>query len=396
MTMQSLRNRRIVVVGGNIAGLRALEELRAKGHDGPLAMVSEETRLPYERPSLSKEFLTSSTVPLEYRDRAWFDANEIELHLGQRATGLDLSRRIVDIDGNMLPYDGLLIATGARPVNPWSTTSLKGVLTLRTVDDAITLRRFLIGKPRVVIVGAGFIGAEVASSACAMGCPVTIVEAAEAPFVRALGVEGGRILGHLAEDHGVKLCFNTPVTGYGGQGRVEYVETATGERVPADIVVVGIGIVPNVEWLSGSGLLFGNSLKCDDTLCAGPSEVYAAGDVVSFDHPRFGRMRSEHWTSAALQGRHAAANLIGQRDDAKAFDALPYFWSDQYGSRLQLLGVPNSGPLLDLGTCDGDPVRWVIGWAVDGHLAGVMALNWPERIGSLRGAVLRGDPIDTL
>lgn len=396
MTSRARKLRRVVVVGGSVAALRAVEELRARGHDGTIDLVSEEARLPYERPPLSKDVLVDGAEPLQYRDHAWFADNGVVLHLGCRATGLDPVRRVVSLGDDALPYDGLVVATGARPRNPWEACGLQGVLTLRTLDDAHALRRSLRGRPSVVVVGAGFIGSEVASSARALGCAVRILEAAPAPLVRAVGAVGGRLLAGLHGAHGVDLRCGVAVASFGGRDRVEWVETTAGERVPADVVVVGVGVAPNVEWLAGSGLRIADGLVCDRTLCAGPPEVFAAGDVASFDHPRFGMVRTEQWTTASLQGQHAAASLLRPDGQAEAFAAPPYFWSDQYGSRVQLLGMPSDEPLVDLGSHDGDARRWAVGWSRDGRLSGVMALDWPQRIASLRGAVVRGDPVGTL
>lgn len=408
--------RRIVVVGGSIAALSAVEELRARGSDAAIHLVSEEERLPYERPPLSKGVLTCGEEPIEYRDEAWFADNGVELHLGQRATGLDARRQVVEMGDEQLRYDALVVATGARPRNPWAACELEGVLTLRTIGDGHALRGLFGGRPRVVVVGAGLIGAEVASSARTLGCEVTILEAAPSPLARSVGEAAGRRLARLHHDRGVVLRCGVQVTGIGGRDRVELVETADGEKVPADVVVVGVGVVPNVDWLFGSGLRVGDGVLCDGTLSAGPPGVYAAGDAARFVHPVHGPIRTEQWTMAAMQGRHAAANLLRPAGQAQPFTAPPYFWSDQYGSRLQMVGVAAGGDLIDLGRPAGPvPVgdgqsgdgqsggegrpgegRWAVGWSRDGRLTGVLALDWPERIASLRGAVARRDRVDAL
>lgn len=385
-----------MVVGGNIAAVRALEELRAKGYSGKIDLVSEEERLPYDRPPLSKGGLVEGDAPIEVLRREWFAENAITLHLGQRATGLDLGRRVVVLDDEALPYDGLVIATGAHPRNPWADHELDGVVTLRTAEDGRALRDILHAVSGVVVIGAGFIGCEVASSARALGCSVTILESAPSPLMRAVGADAGRLLAALHEDHGVDLRCDATVTELGGRGRVEYVGTADGRRIPADAVVVGVGVVPSVEWLAGSGLRLTDGVVCDATLCAGPPGVYAAGDVASWEHPRYGPIRTEQWTTAALQGQRAAANLLAPDGTAEAFTPSPYLWSDQFGSRVQVLGLPSDEPLLRFGCCDDDPTRWAVGWSRHGRLSGVMAFDWPEQIARLRGSVTRGDPIESI
>lgn len=388
---------RIVVVGGNIAGLTAVEELRSSGYERSIVLVSEERQLPYHRPPLSKAVLTDGISSEAYHDEQWFDNHDVELHLGTLACHLDIEAQIVLAGKDPIGYDGVIIATGSRPRHPWAGQNPEGVVTLRTAEDARNLRAILEKRPRLVVVGAGFIGSEVASSARALGCEVTILEAAVSPLIRAVGAEAGQLLAGLHQKNGVVLRCNETVKKFGGSRVVEYVETMNGERIPADAVLVGVGVVPNVEWLARSQLSIGNGVVCDEMLCAGPPNVYAAGDVASWNNRRYGQIRPEQWTMASLQGRMAARNLVSEPGEARPFDEVPYFWSDQYGSRIQVLGMPNDGPLVDLGRDSEGPCdKWVVGWQKKGKVTGIMALNWPMRFAKLRSDVNRGSPIDAL
>ncbi|CAB3727008.1 NAD(P)/FAD-dependent oxidoreductase [Paraburkholderia rhynchosiae] len=375
--------KRIMVVGGNIAGLKATETLRQQGFDGEVFLVSAEAHTPYDRPPLSKQILTRELEPasLHYRDMCWFADNRIELLLGKRANHLDLNAKTLTVDGEQRTFDGLVIATGARARE--FPTALAGIHTLRTLDDALRLRDELVSGARVVVIGAGFIGAEVASSALANGAKVTIIEAASAPLARALGVRLGRLFGEIHAQNGVELTCSVQVSGLRGVDKVKSVLLSNGSEIAADVVVIGIGVVPNTEWLADSGLELSNGLACDATLNAGHEFVYGAGDVALWPNAwTVTMMRGEQWTIAAEQGKHAALNLLAGRDNATPFSTMPYFWSDQYGARIQSMGRTDSEVIMLRGSPESRPF---IGVYRDGYrLVGVVAINAPKAFTILR------------
>ena len=350
---------RIVVVGASLAGSRAAEALRKQGYDGALLLVGAESHLPYDRPPLSKEVLAGEVEPARtaLRDDGHWDDLDVELVLGEPARGLDPRARTVQVGGRDIAYDGLIIATGTRARMLPFGHDLDGVHVLRTLDDAVTLRDALAGRPRVVVIGAGFIGAEVASVARRRGCDVTIIEALLAPLVRGLGPVVGAACGSLHADHGTELRVGVGVEGIDGAGgRVERVRLADGSNLGADVVVVGVGAVPATEWLQGAGLELRDGVVCDPTLAVGPPGVYAAGDCARWPNPGAGRteMRAEHWTNATEQGVAAAANLLAGPAAAQPFASVPFVWSDQYGTRIQIAGhvAPGDEPEVLVGSVD--------------------------------------------
>ncbi|GAB3625352.1 pyridine nucleotide-disulfide oxidoreductase [Pandoraea terrae] len=378
--------KRVLVVGGSVAGLRAVETLRQQGYDGELFLIGAEPHLPYDRPPLSKQVLTGEidVQQLPYRDAAWFAQNQIELCLGCEAKGLDLGAKRIQAGTRWLAYDGLILATGSRPCNLPTRGRLTGIHTLRTLDDALAIKAQILPGTRVVIIGSGFIGAEVASSAAACGAQVTILEASAAPLVRAVGIRLGDALGRIHDEHGVTLVCNARVVGFGGKAHVETVRLEDGWIFPADLVVVGIGVVPNVEWLAGSGLHIANGLICDETLNVGHDDVFAAGDVVSWPNRWSGAMvRGEQWMVAADQGRHAASNLLLGRSHASSFSTIPYFWSDQYGCRIQAAGRTDIGEMVAL---SGDEFSrpFVALYRHVGKFVGAVAVNAPKAFAVLR------------
>ena len=279
--------KRIVIVGASLAGARAAHSVRSAGHDGPLTLIGAEPHLPYDRPPLSKEFLTGEgdADSLALDPDGAYDELDVEVMLSTHAVGLDLAARAISIapaaggNAETVPFDGLVIATGAAARSLPGTEGIKGVHTLRTLDDSKAIREGLDVGARVAVVGGGFIGSEVAASAVARGCEVTVIEAAPAPLMRGLGAEMGSRVGALHGDNGAELRLGVGVEGVLGTDRVEAVAMADGSRVGADLVVVGIGVVPNTSWLEGSGLQIDNGVVCDATLCCGPPGVYAVGDV---------------------------------------------------------------------------------------------------------------------
>lgn len=331
----------IVVVGASLAGLRAVETLRGEGYDGNLVLVGAEPWLPYDRPPLSKEVLRGEwgeeRLALRRKD---YDSLELDLRLGTRATALDAQARQVELDdGTRLDFDGLLIATGSAPRTLPGTDGLQGVHVLRTLDDALALRADLEAAPRrVVVVGAGFIGAEVAASCRQLGLAVTLVEPLPAPMERGLGREAGGWMAEVHREHGVDLRLDMGVDAIEGGTRVERVKLSDGAVLDTDVVVVGIGVTPVTGWLESSGLEIDDGVVCDATCATRVPGVVAAGDVARWHHPLYGRaIRMEHWTNAVEQGVAAARRLLGR---AEPFDAIPLFWSDQYDLKIQLAGLP--------------------------------------------------------
>lgn len=380
---------RILIVGANVAGLKAVESLRQNGFDGKIVLIGDEFHLPYDRPPLSKQILTGDldASALPYRDAQWFRDQRVDALLGKRATALDAINQRVSVDDGDISFDGLIIATGARARTlPFGETS-SGVHTLRTLDDALALKAQLHAGARVIVIGAGFIGAEVASSAFSIGADVTVLEAAHAPLIRAFGAPIGAQIGALHEQHGVRLRCNAQVQAIRGKDRVQSVVLSDGTEMPADVVVVGIGCVPNTEWLAGSGLNVHNGLACDRTLNVGHDRIYAAGDVASWLNEWTGTTsRSEQWTVSGDQGRHAAANLLGGREAATSFSTAPYFWSDQYGAKIQSVGRTDIGRLHNLtGTPNTRPFIGV--YEHEGRVVGALAINSPRAFSILRGKI---------
>jgi NADPH-dependent 2,4-dienoyl-CoA reductase/sulfur reductase-like enzyme len=335
--------RTVTVVGASLAGLYAARALRDQGYDGRLVLVGQEPHRPYDRPPLSKDFLVgkveADVLTLEDAD----DDLDAEWCLGTPATSLDAAAREVVLgDGTRIRSDGVVIATGARARSLPGAESLAGVHVLRTLDDALGLRIDLVSGSRLVVIGAGFIGAEVASTARALGLDVTVVEAMTTPLAGPLGPEMGAIVSGLHEQNGVRLLCGTGVNRLVGRERVEAVELADGTVLPADVVVVGIGAAPNIEWLTGSGITLGNGVECDNEGRTNIPGVVAVGDCASWHDPRLGRAhRVEHWTGALERPATAVSGLLRGPDDtpdATKLTNAPYFWSDQYDVRIQFAG----------------------------------------------------------
>jgi NADPH-dependent 2,4-dienoyl-CoA reductase/sulfur reductase-like enzyme len=372
--------RTVVVVGAGLAGLRAAEALRGRGFDGRLVLAGAESELPYDRPPLSKQVLTGEWAPesAALRDAEHFERLSIELLLDSPASSLDLGARTVTVGGRPLGFDGLILATGATPRRLPGADGLAGVHVLRSLDDARAVRRALEGSPRVVVIGAGFIGGEVAASARSRGLDVTILEAQPAPLTRVLGEQMGLACAGLHRDHGVRLITGAGVRALEGDGRVERVMLADGSRLEADLVVVGIGVTPSTAWLEGSGLELRDGVVCDATLGAGAPGVFAAGDVARWPNPLFdATMRCEQWTNAVEQGRHAARNLLAGAREATPFAGSNYFWSDQYGIRIQFAGVPFAQTVQVVA---GDPAehRFLALYGHGGRLVGALAMRSPR------------------
>ncbi len=383
----------LLVVGGGVAGLRAAQSARHEGYDGRITLLGSEPHTPYDRPPLSKQVLSGELAveATEYHRGDYFADLAVELVLGVTATGLDPYRRRLQIAGSGdIAYDALVVATGSRPRRLPFATPEDGIHVLRTRDDAIRLREELLRSSRLAIVGAGFVGAEVASTAASLGLDVTIVETAKTPLVRAVGVDVGRELVELHRSAGVKLVCQKAVTGFVGRDRVEGLTLDDGSILDVDLVLVGVGVVPDVEWLMTSGLELVDGLACDEYLRTRIDTVFGAGDAVSWPSARVGaRTRSQQWTTASDQGRHLGKLLV-HGESAGPFDHDLYFWSDQYGTRVQGFGTPIGATFV----LDRDPAarRYLAAFRDGDRVVGAVGINAPRDFVTLRKLARRGQP----
>ncbi|WP_430783362.1 NAD(P)/FAD-dependent oxidoreductase [Actinoplanes sp. G11-F43] len=363
--------RKVVIVGASLAGLSAARAFRRQSFTGEIVVVGAERHHPYDRPPLSKQFLTGAMTAGDIRLGDNLDDLAV-WRLGVTATRLDPHDRGVELDtGERIRADGVVIATGARARPLGNPGHLAGVHTLRTLDDAIALKDDLRDGARLVVIGAGFIGAEVASSARALGLDVTVVESLPTPLAGPLGVEMGAICARLHTDHGVRLLAGVPVSALIGTGRVRAVELADGTRLPADVVVAGIGALPNVEWLAGSGLDVSGGVLTDASGATSIPRVVATGDCARVA----GGRRSEHWTHAL---DHPAIAVAGLLDSRGPTPREPYFWSDQYGVRIQFAGHREPGDSVRV--IEGDPAdrSFLALYERDGRPVAVLGLNQPK------------------
>ena len=383
----------VSIVGASLAGYWAAETLRRDGFKGRISLIGDEPHAPYDRPPLSKKFLAgdldNDRLPLTTAEK--LADLDLEMRLGCRATGLDVATRTLEVDGVAEPYDGLLIATGARCRNLPGTAGLAGVHTLRTRDDAEAIRDALAnGARRVVVVGAGFIGAEVASTAIGRGAEVTMVEALEAPFGRVLGVEMGAVMADVHRRHGVDLRTGVGVDEVLGDDRLAGVRLADGATLEADLLVVGIGVVPNTDWLEGSGLTLDDGVVCDETCLAAP-DVAAAGDVARWANPRYGEvMRVEHWDNAVQQGVHAARRLLQSDEEATPYAPVPWFWTDQYDRKVQLAGRPHTDDEVRVVAGSTAEHRFAAFYGRDGRFTAALGMNRPRQVMQSKGLLDAG------
>lgn len=374
----------MVVVGASLAGLRACETLRSAGFAGTVTLVGAERHLPYDRPPLSKKLLAGEWEPDRISLRKPEDVDELGLdrRLGTPAAALDVDHReVVLADDVRIPFDGLVLATGAAPIRLSGQEEVPGVFELRTLDDALALRAALVGGVRVVVIGAGFIGLEVAATAAARGCAVTVLEAASAPLVRGLGPAMGTAAAAHHAEVGTDVRCGVQVTAL----RPGEVELGDGTVVAADVVVVGVGVRPATGWLTGSGLELRDGIVCDATLSAGVAGVYAAGDLARWPNELFGEeMRVEHWTNAAEQGAHAAKNLLATAagEAPVPYAPVPFFWSDQGTQRIQFLGRGPTDALDEVEVLVGSPEerRFLALYHRGDRLRGALGLNVPKLV----------------
>jgi phthalate 3,4-dioxygenase ferredoxin reductase subunit len=392
-----------VIVGSSVGGVRTAQALRAGGYTGDVVLVGAESHLPYDKPPLSKALLAGAVGPDAVgllTEQAAADAG-IRLVLGRAATRLDpVGRHVELVDGELLSYDDVVIATGtrARP-SPWGSPD--GVHVLRTLDDAIALRADLMGGGPLVIIGAGFIGAEVAATAHGMGIEnITVIDSAPMPMSGVLNLPIAALFGRLHEQRGVATRFGVGVDGIGpaqdGATHRLTVRLTDGSALPAAAVVVGIGAVPNDDWLESSGLQIDDGVVCDRySRAVDAPGVHAVGDVARWFHTRYGSLvRVEHWTNAVEQAACVAHNIIDP-DHPRAYAPVEYVWSDQYDWKVQLAG--RTGRDLDHVTVGSpDPGRSFAALYADpdGRLAGVMTVNWPRALLTCRRALANGATLD--
>ncbi len=397
------REATVVVVGASLAGLRAAEEVRHEGHTGPVIIVGEEIHAPYDRPPLSKQVLAGKwdVARIHHHAPDVLDTLGLEFRLGRRATRLDVDGRALwTDDGDVLHYDGLIVATGASARTLPDTEGQPAVRALRTLDDCVAIRQTLLAAgdgARVVVIGAGFIGSEVAATCRGLGAEVTVVEALPTPLGRVLGTEMGEACAGLHRAEGV-----TVLTGVGvdrvaatpGSGPAAVVHLADGTALEADLVVVGIGVVPATSWLEDSGLDLDNGVVCTESLFAADA-VVAAGDVARWTHPGLGeQLRVEHWTNAAEGGAAAARNLLAGSSVAVPYDPVPFFWSDQYATKIQVIGLP--GPDDEVVVVEGsaEEGKLVALYRRGDRLRAVLAFSRPRHLMAYRPLLAAGASFD--
>ena len=376
----------VVIVGASLAGATAAEELRNDGWTGGIVLIGSETKLPYERPPLSKGVLLGKdqTDVAQLHDQQWYDDNNVDLRLGTTVTGIDPAAHSVTLDdGSQVSYGKLLIATGSRVRRlDVPGADLPGIHYLRTAEESQALTDAYTAKPRVVVVGAGWIGLEAASAARERGCEVTAVEPQSTALAGVLGEQVGGLFAELHRQHGVNLRFGTGVEGFEGTDKVTGVRIDGGEVIPAELVIVGVGVQPNTELAVDAGIEVatpdnGSGIVTGPDLRTSAEDVYAAGDVVRWEHPLFGRpVRVEHWQNAKDTGKSAAKAILGQD---VAHDAIPFFFTDQYDLGMEYAGDVPRGTSYQV-VLRGDPASgaYLAFWLDDDQrlLAGMHVNTW--------------------
>jgi 3-phenylpropionate/trans-cinnamate dioxygenase ferredoxin reductase subunit len=387
-----------VIVGASLAGARAAEALRGEGFDGRIALIGEEDEIPYERPPLSKDYLMGKhgRDKLYVQPREWYGEHDVDLRLGTVVTDVDPARHEIGLaGGERLGYSRLLLATGSSPRRvPVPGADLDGVLYLRTADDSDRIKAAYESASRVAVIGAGWIGLETTAAARAAGAEVTVLEMSELPLLRVLGREVAEVFAGLHAANGVDLRFGAHVAEIAGDGgRVTGVSLADGTQVAADVVIVGIGITPNVALASAAGLSVDNGIVTDAALRTSDPDIFAAGDVANAFHPLFGKhVRVEHWANARHQPVAAAKAMLGQE---VGYDRVPYFYTDQYDLGMEYAGYVEPGGYEEVVFRGDVPGReFVAFWlAGDGRVLAGMNVNiWDvnEAIGAL---VRAGKPV---
>ena len=380
----------IVIVGGGLGAARTAEQLRRADYTGPITIVSNEVHLPYDRPPLSKEVLRSEVDDVALKPREWYDEKDVTLRLGSAAVSLDTAAQTVTLsDGSVLGYDELVIATGLVPRRIPSFPDLEGIRVLRSFDQSMALRTHASAANRVVIVGAGFIGCEVAASLRSLGVDVALVEPQPTPLAAVLGEQIGELVTRLHRAEGVDVRTGVGVAEVRGEGHVDTVVLSDGTELAADLVVVGIGSRPATEWLDGSGIEVDNGVICDEAGRTSAPNVWALGDVASWRDPTGHQARVEHWSNVADQARVVVPAMLGQ--DVPSAVVVPYFWSDQYDVKIQCLGEPEATDIVHLVEDDGR--KFLAYYERDGVLVGVVGGGMPGKVMKVRGKIAAATPI---
>jgi 3-phenylpropionate/trans-cinnamate dioxygenase ferredoxin reductase component len=399
----SVRDVEHLIIGGGVAAAKAAEGLRAAAGEGSAVVMTAEPELPYERPPLSKEFLRGEAGREKTRthDEAWYREHDVEVLLATRASTLDPSTRTVTTEiGDQLRYGGLVLATGATPVRlGLPGEDLEGVYYLRTVDDSERLRAAISRAETMVVIGGGFIGAEVAASATQMDTRVTLLELVETLWTRAVGPQMGRFFEEFLRDRGVHVRTGIGAQGLEGDGGVQAVVLPDGTRLAADVVVIGVGVRPDVDLAERAGLAVDDGILVDEQLrAAGPRapqgelRIWAAGDVANAAHPLFGRIRIEHWAEALNQGLIAGRNLAGA---SERYDRVPYFFSDQFDLSLSYLGhVREWDELVTRGDQRVKQPKFVAWYLRQGIPRAALIVNDWDAEDPVREVIRRGEPVD--
>jgi 3-phenylpropionate/trans-cinnamate dioxygenase ferredoxin reductase component len=384
-----------LIIGGGVAAAKAAEGLRAAGGTGSAVVMTAEPELPYERPPLSKDFLRGEAGREKTctHDEAWYREHDVEVVLATRASTVDPATRTVTTEvGDQLRYGGLLLATGAKPIRlGLPGEDLEGVYYLRTIDDSERLRAAISRAETMVVIGGGFIGAEVAASATQMDTRVTLLELAETLWTRAVGPQMGRFFEEFLRDRGVHVRTRTGAERLEGDGGVEAVVLPDGSRLHADVVVIGVGVRPDVELAERAGLPVDNGVLVDEHMQA-TDRIWAAGDVANAAHPLFGRIRIEHWAEALNQGLIAGRNLAGAGD---RYDRIPYFYSDQFDLSLSYLGhVREWDELVLRGDRNVKEPKFVAWYLRQGTPRAALIVNDWDAEDPVREVIRRNEPVD--
>jgi 3-phenylpropionate/trans-cinnamate dioxygenase ferredoxin reductase subunit len=386
---------RYVILGANLAGGTAAETLRKEGFDGRIVLVGAEPDGPYERPPLSKEYLRHESPrddvflnPLEY-----YREQDIELRRGQKAVRLNAAGKSVVLEsGDEVPYDRLLITTGTTPRKlRVPGADRESIFYLRTLRDSDALGEALQKRPRVLVIGAGFIGSEVAASARSLGCEVTMLEVAPVPLVRALGEQLGAVYADFHREQGVEVRTNTGIAEFRGSGRLEAAVTTSGDTIPCDVAVIGVGVAPATAFLEGSGVALENGVLTDELCRANVPDIFAAGDVANWWHPTWQeRLRLEHYDNAVNQGTAAAKSMLGK---GEPYAPIPYFWSDQYDLNLQYLGYASRWDEIVLRGSQAEH-SFSAFYLLDGRVRACLSVNrFPDQAAARR-LISAGSPVD--